>query len=461
MTQPANPGLYVTTPSGGSSPAVIARRPLPYTTIYVDPGDETGNASDANPGTDPAHPIATTAHLNAINFFGVLTADTVAQYLSDDASGTFVDLSTLALGTFNYTVRQTRQVLHNGGTLNAGTTAINPSTNQAQVVHTSDIADFAPLLFTGAGGGNANWTRITDTVTTAGAWLYFGAGSASAETSRAVLPDGTAGALTIGHAYQVTRGGLLALASTAAPVSSGGVLIFEDCAFPAGSAGPFTPGSFNGSVPTFNRCSFLGTLAVSGNFSDCAGADGMQGVLIVSLSAGVLIPNGNTDEMPGTLNISGDTVITGTASAALIIAGTFITQLFVSAGIGAGIQFQRGVGLTIGDGGSITQGFAIGASALIWGQNNSGLGVGVSEGGNGIVPRNPLPTVQGALGQFGFIVEGAPVTVARAVILGAYSEAGGVATRTTTWAHLAASTGAGGFGFAAHNPETSASLIAV
>jgi hypothetical protein len=107
------------------------------------------------------------------------------------------------------------------------------------------------------------------------------------------------------------------------------------------------------------------------------------------------------------------------------------------------------------------------SSSLLWGSGNTGAGIAVAPGGALIVPAavGKIPTVTGAGGDFVFIGQngGANVSVARAWndAVGAYTEAGGAATRATTWAHFAATIGAGGFGFQAHNPATAASLIGV
>ena len=99
---------------------------------------------------------------------------------------------------------------------------------------------------------------------------------------------------------------------------------------------------------------------------------------------------------------------------------------------------------------------------------NGQIGMTVYPGATAIVPGTApnIPTVTGTAGDFGFIPQqgtAGPVTVARAWndAVGAYTEAGGVATRTTTWAHFVASIGAGGFDFQAHNPATSASIVGV
>ena len=72
------------------------------TTIYADPVNVTGNANDANAGTSSGAPIRTTAHLNFLNLLCSLTANSTINYLSDDASGTGLDVSTMNFGAFSF-----------------------------------------------------------------------------------------------------------------------------------------------------------------------------------------------------------------------------------------------------------------------------------------------------------------------------------------------------------------------
>jgi hypothetical protein len=439
--------------------STFARKPLPYTTIYVDPQDESGHASNDNPGTSPSAPIATTVHLNAINFFGNLTANTLIEYLSDDLSGVGVQLSTLDLSSFTLTVRQTRQVLHTGGTLDAGTIAIDPAGNQAQVVHTSDLSSFAPYVVTQLGGAATFAVRIEDTTSTAGAWIVSDATAAAPQCTRAVNPDGTAGVLTSGDGYTLSRGGQLTLSAQPAPLFRGDAsLVFEDCAFTAFSAGCY------GISADAVRCSFLGAVPFGFAMSDCFVQAGLNEVVAgaMSMLAGAMVTTGD-DTWTGSLSLGGDVYITGHG---LEIGGDFFDEVFFvppSLALGAGVQFQDNAdnGVVIYTASSLV--ISTGSQALLWGTGNLAHGLLVFGAQAASVSAATPPIVTGALGDFAFIgpAEVGYVTVARAAVLGAYSEAGSAATRTTTWAHFAASVVSGGFDFGAFCVESGAALVGV
>lgn len=435
--------------------STFERKPLPYTTIYVDPQDASGGASNANPGTNPSLPIATTAHLNVVNFFGVLTANTLIQYLSDDDSGTGVDISTMSLQAFTLTINQTRQTLHTGGTLDAGTIAIDPAANQAQVVHTSDLATFAPYVVTQLGGAAADGVRILDTTTGAGAFVMSAATAGAPQTTRPILADGTAGALTSGDPYTLTRGGHLTLAFQVPALGNPGVVVVNDCAFTAGSSG--VPGA------QYNRCTCAAPLSVGGQFSDCLlqvgiAEDGAS-TGAIDLLAGGLITTG-ADDWSGSFSLEGDVYVTGKGFA---LGGDFFSNVFFvpNSTIGAGVQFQDNE-----DNGIIiyaTTSLVLHTGPtqpLFWGTGNVANGIAIVAG-EAIVSQTVPPIVTGA-NAFAFIQPGGGyLTVGRAAVLGAYSEAGSAATRTTTWAHFAAGVGSGGFDFGAFCVEGGTALVGI
>ncbi len=460
MTQPTVPGLYVSSP-GGVTPATFAYRSLPYTTIYVDPQDESGNASDGNAGTSPSAPIATTAHLNAVNFFGRLTADTLIQYLSDDTSGIGVNIQLLDIGNFTLTVAQTRQVLHTGGTLNAGTVAINPASKQPQIVHTSDLASFAPYVVTQNGGASSFGVRIKDTTTGAGAWIMSAATAAAPKCSRPVLDNGTAAALTIGDPYTLTRGGRLILSFQGPPLGSGGgTVLFQDCAFDTNSAGP---GGLN---VDYVRCSWTSVLVIPGMMTDCFAQADISEAFPGPLAwlAGAIITGGNT-LWSGPFTVTGDTYVTG-AGLPIGNGGVTAFEVYNTAGLGPGVQIHdcTGHGLTI------TSPLAIAtnnnaANPLLWGTGNGGLGVAVDAAAGALtVSSGVVPTLTGTAGDFGFFGPGGVgvVTQARAFDETAGGGAGAYTTlRATTWANFAAAIGGGGFGFQAHSVSAGASVVGV
>jgi len=457
MTQPTVPGLFTTQPGGNVTPATFGFRSLPYTTIYVDPADQTGNASDGNPGTDPSAPIATTAHLNAVNFFGRLTANTLIQYLSDDASGTPVVVEYLDVGDFTLTIAQTRQVLHTGGTLNAGTVAINPAAKQAQIVHTSDLASFAPYVVTQNGGASTYGVRVTDTTTGAGAWIMSAATAAAPKTTRPLL-NGSPGALTIGDGYTLTRGGRLRLALQGPPVFASGSIVIQDCAFDLDSGGP---GGLN---VDYIRCSYVGAIAVGGNLIDCFAQNDMvetfAGPIEMTSGGGLITTGGGV--WTSSCELGGDLYVTGKG---LRIGGDFLASpFFAVGGPGAGVQVQDCSADAIVFYESFSVALATGSSnPLLWGTGNTGVGLVVAAAqGVGVSSQVP-PTVTGTGGDIAFIgpANTGLVQVARAAVNGQYTEAGGPATRATTWANFAAAIGSGGFNFQAHDVESGASLVGI
>jgi hypothetical protein len=339
---------------------------------------------------------------------------------------------------------------------------INPtaaSGGQAQAAHTTDLANWAPFVVSRMGGAAAAAipTRLLDIVTGSSAWVADGASSATGLLTRPTNPDQSAGAVTSGDGYEISRGGILTLAAQGAPESSGGTITFADCAFTATSVGPGATQGFSSQVSFYERCSFLGPLLVGGSFFDCAYVNGWQGNWIATFTAGLGLPNADSDQQTGAINIGGDFYVTGPSS--LNVGGTFVQSIFVFPGIGAGMQLQNVQQVN----GAVT--FLEGATyfsdaALLWGKGNAATGVEVGAGTQ--ISVGPTPSVTGTTGDFEFTGTGATFQVARAWnnTTGAYTEAGGVATRATTWAHLAGTIAGGGFGKQAHCVELGSSLIA-
>jgi hypothetical protein len=445
----------------GGGGGTFARTDLPYTTIYVDPQDETGNASNTNPGTSPSLPIATTAHLNAVNFFGNLTANTTIEYLSEDTSGTGFQISTLDLGPFSLTINMERVSVHAGGTLDAGTVAIDPEGNQAQIVHTSDIATFAPYVVTQLGGAATYPVMVLDTTTLASAFVVSDAAPAAPKCSRALLEDGTIGALTIGDGYTLTRGGQLTLSMQPAPLYAnvaGSSITFNDVAFTANSGGIY------GASPLANRCSFMNvntSWTMTGCFCQAGTFEVVAGPL--SMVGGVLVTTGD-DTWSGSFELGGDVYVTGRG---FQIGGDFFANVFFIApdhAEGEGVQFQdnQDNGLIVYNASSLVIG-AGATQSLFWGTGNVQAGLVVFAGQSAAVASNRPPIVTGLVSDFAFFgPAGADyVMVARAAVLGEYSEAGAPATRATTWSNFAATVGAGGFGFQAHDVESNSALVGI
>lgn len=431
---------------------------LPFTFLAVDPQNSSGHASDANPGT-LLLPIETTDEANR-RLVGRLTGDLTIDYLSDDTSGTGLLVQSLAQGGFNIVVQQTRVVVHARGlgTLDAGTTTINPAAaggGQSQTAHTTDLANWAPFVVTRMGGAAAaaNPTRLLDIVTGSSAWVADGASSATAELTRPTNPDQSAGAVTSGNGYEISRGGILTLAAQVPPESSGGTVTFFDCAFTATSVGPEANQGFSAQTVFYMRCSFLAPLTVGGNFFDCAYVNGWQGNWIASMTAGLHLPDAALDQQTGAVNLSGDLYVTGPSS--LVVGSTFVQSIFLSPGIGAGVQIQNVQQTT----GAILllEGATYFSTGLLWGKGNAARGLEVGAATQ-ISTGSTTPSVTGAAGDFVFSPN---IAVARAWddAAGAYTEAGGPATRATTWANFVATIGAGGFALQAHCVQIGSSLI--
>jgi hypothetical protein len=433
-------------------------------TRYIDPSNVTGGASDSNTGVNPTNsppgtgPILTTVHLNALLYARSLTGNTTITYLSNDVSGVGLLTDTVNRGLFTLNFVGTPQVVHTGGAINAGTTAISPSTNQRQTVHTSDLTTFAPYVLTALGGSATLPTRLVDTTTNSSAWIVSATTPATPSMSRPVSQASfAAGALTIGDPYEIVTGSVLTLAASGeAPNNELGSTSFTNFAFTAASG--------EGPLSVFTRCSFDGSIATGGSLEDCFATNGCVAIGVsLNMDAGVLYAQPLVDEVIGPFNISSDIYITGDS---FVVALDQYANIFLSPGIGAGIQLQD----TTGSGAMRVQvPTQLGPGpGLIWGTGNAEVGILIDGANVGLsVPNTAgsIPTVTGTAGDFGFIGQGnlGLITVARAWddTAGAYTEVGGVATRTTTWAHLVATIGAGGFNNNAHNVATNASVTTV
>lgn len=442
-------------------PSFVQRRPLTFTALYCDPQDVTGHASDSNPGT-LLLPILTTTEVIRRFFFGQLIANSALTYLSDELGTVGLDLSTLALGTFNLDAFGTPPTTHTGGTLNAGTVAINPvaaSGGQRQAVHTTDITDWAPYVTTALGGSSAHPEQIV--TPQAQSWIMSGAGSATASVTRPVDPTvATSPAMSSGQSYITQRKTILPLTSAFAPQSDGGQLSFHDFSFTPGSVGPITFASFapDGVTPVvYNHCCFEGALFVGGLFNDCFCSSGAQGNFIATFVAGAFLPNNDNDQQTGCLNFGGDTYVTGAGS--FTVGGTFYQSVFIfvgALGVGgqSGLQIQDDTGAV---GAFVTDlGGTAFISGLIWGNGNAHTGL-VLNAASSVVLQSATPSVTSTGGlDFGFRRLGATVNVARP-----WDETGDAfaSSRSTTWANFDAAIGAGGFGGQAHDVSSTSTIV--
>jgi hypothetical protein len=460
---PAQAGNVVTdTGSGFASQAfaratLASRFPTAYPNIFIDPTA----GSDANPGTSGS-PIKTTAFLRDRLFMTRLTANTTLQYLSDEVSADGLDYSTVDLAGFSLTISQTPVILHTGGTLNAGTTAINPAAGgggQRQLAHTSDLADFSPYVIAAFGGAASDAVRLVDTAgpnLDTGAWIASTIGHtvATANLVRPVTPGFAVGTLTSGDGYKLTRGGILRLSPMTPPPSSkpGGSVVINDCAFTSDSVGA------NGAI--YHRCSYQSAIQVSGTYIDCYGGSGFfdSGSCGASSYSGGLLNVNPGDSYHSQLFVDSDCYITG--GTLELIDFTYSSMEF-SPGIGSGVQIHdmtdTGGAITMGQ---VAQPVGIGSpNALIWGNGNLGAGINMLAGAVLTVDHLAPPTITGTAGDFAFTNKsGGIITVGRGI-----DDTGSAPVyttlRTTSWSNFAAALGSGGFNFGAHCVDTGAAIV--
>lgn len=441
------------------------------TAFFVDPANSSGLASDANSGLTNTTPILTTLELGRRLFNKDVQVTSVITYMSDDTSGTTIDPTTFSVGITgvgSLTFQGTPQTLHTGGTLNAGTVTINPTAaggGQPQTVHTTDLGDFTPFVFTGNGGSSTHPAYVHDeSGGNAGtlAWVMSQSGG-TAKTTRPEL-SGAAGTLTIGDSYTIKRGSILRLCASDSAAGLGAIT-FNDFAFDSSSIGwrnHLMPGGYK---MNYNRCSFENFMSMGGNCVNCYfGADlsSLSGDMSLLINAGGLILGDGV--YSGQLFLTGDVYFAGALS--LTLGGQYYTNVTVNnSGIGPGIQVHdiTTVPYAVGVFGDGTNASQTGSNGLIWGKGSTGIGLVVVGQGSLLVGAANVPSVTGAGGDFGFQTHAGFVQVARAFnpATGAYTEAGGAATRATTWANFVTSIAGGGFNFQAVAPESGGSVLGI
>lgn len=459
----------------------MVRKLWSFPAFFVDPSNSGGNASDSNGGLTSNTPILTTNEFNKRIFNRQITVDATITYLSDDIAGAQIDLTTVALattGSLNF--KGTPQILHTGGVFNVGTNAINPATQQRQTAHTTDLGSFAPFVFTGLGGGAAIPCLIVDTTNPNldnSAWIV--SGIATANCSRPVSPSLATGGFTVGDGYVIQRGSKISFVAlpTGIPFGNGNFstvpssnsIQFSDFTITADSGAP-TSGAYI-------RCAFLTPIVSSATYLNCFFTNDIIIVAegLTTLAAGVLVTTGNGSNV-GRMNLCSDLYITGTG---LIISASSMTNVYITPSVGA---FILGSGIQVQDTTSASGAIIVNSpanlgagiqgnpiidptQALLWGNGNTGPGIRIDPGVTTQVAAGASvrPTVTGTGGDFVFTGQngGGAISVARAVLNGAYTEAGGAATRATTWSNFATAIGIGGFGFQAHDPDTNAAIIGV
>jgi hypothetical protein len=452
----AGAGIAVSTVSGTSTVALAGvRTPWTITAFFVDPQNSSGHANDSNDGLTDLTPILTTAEFNKRIFLHDVQVDCIVTYLSDDLSDVLADLSTVSIGlnapgSINF--QGTPAVLHTGGTINAGTIAINPAAaggGQRQVLHTSDLSDFTPYVSAALGGPAANPCYAVDTVTGDSAWIVTATVHASPSMSRPATPGNTAGALTIGNGYAIQRGSILGVAQTDVLLGDGAIApTFNDFAFNENSTGII--GS------TCNRCSFLNPILYGTNLSNCYMSNGIQNEYgSILIDAGVLVTT-TGDFCLSETEFQSDLYITSLESAqGIIISPADYSGVFIGPGYGAGIQVQDVPGNGIEVTGTALLGSPYFDGALVWGNGNDGVGIIINPNGSVLVwPSAPnIPTITGTGGDFAFNRNGFPILTGRP-----FDDTSGVygPSAATTWANFA---NAAVFNFQAHYPATNASIV--
>jgi hypothetical protein len=429
---------------GPASATLLQRTAVPGPDIWIDPSNSTGLASDSNNGLTDTTPILTTAHLNAAFLFFRFGPVTI-HYMSDDTSGVSPDWTTFL---DPITFIGTPQVLHTGGTLNVGTIALNSAAGgggQRQTVHTSDLAAFAPFL---PDNTSAKW--IKDTATGGQAWIVSGAGATASVSQPTSAAGSSQGALTIGDAYTIERGPILAVSCLSNTFAQFQGFALSGCI---------------GNVIGFQQCSISARNSFTTTISDCTDCyiNNISGE--VFFDAGVWVV-GNFD-FSSFVQLMNNTYITGLQ----LILGQANIQAIQILGVGnltpgtygAGAQFQDMISaqaINIQRPENLTLlGTLGGSDPLLWGNGNAGVGILVAA--NTIAPKTVPPTVTGATGDFAFEEAAGTVQVARAWIeaTASWTDPGAPPSRATTWANWAAAIGGGGFGFAAQDVSANIALV--
>lgn len=441
-------GVY-TFQNGSWSSIGISLEPLTLTALYIDPSNSSGLASDNNTGATISTPLLTTAYLNQILYARSLTGSTTITYMSDDASGVQLDYTSVYLAGFGLTFQGTPNILHTGGTLNGSTVAIDPSTNQRQLVGTSDVATFHPYIVSALSGAATDACLLVDTTGgNAGTSAWIVSGTSIASMSRPLTTSTTAGTFTSGDSYEIQRGSHLAVTQSMA-VNNPSNISFFDFAFTTNHVG--TEGV------NYTRCSFAGTIESGGSYTNCFMNDVIEFTPIgsVFMVAGVWITTVNGEAICP-ISLTSDVYITG---ATLVIGPIDYANVWIDQDVGTfgGIQVHDMSGFGILVVGSTILGayFNQSSDISVWGSGNARFGIGIGPGATvttSAVPGNILVT--GVLGDFAFLTNfDGYTTSARS-----WDEVGNAynPNAATTWANF---TNTSVFNFQAHDVQTSASIV--
>ena len=458
-------GITVVTATDGRQwlrKAVPVAYANPLTAMFIDFQNAGGHASDENSGTSALLPLLTLAEFNRRvayqEFSNLCTVTLTGDW--NPATDMPLDLSTVryvnnqAGSTSGSFVFKGTPVVSHTGTLTAGTTAINPATQQRQVLADTALAVNGWAAFEGlfcviVGGARAGHSCVV---------VKHIAGGETAYASRPEAFTGTygaAGPMVSGDAYQVQRGSNLGVgcARFLAWESAGyPPVVFQDVTFVSGN-GYFSDMGFSLCV----RCDLRtqGPLMFSTvndlDLENCNVGQLDRVFSLVYMNAGTWSGAGDAQAVlcEGDCYITGPLLVTPNTQD-----GIQSFQVLTGTGSGAQIQDVTGDALTV-------VGTRCKIDALLWGNGNTGAGIRVGAGASVMVPGTESPakvaTVTGA-NDFTFSTpnNGAAATSANpwSTVTNAYA-----APVATTWALFATSVVGGGFAENAHNPQLDAHLL--
>ena len=376
------------------------------TAYFVDPQNESGHASDTNNGLSALSPFLTTERMNEVLFFGQLTGDTTIRYLSDDNPGSFLDFSLLNTSpgdNFSLFVQGTPQVLKTGGTIAAGTLNVDPTTEQTQVVATSDVADWSIYAVDELGGSSPFPVMVHDTTHDVRAWVGEAAAGSTALMGDPKNADFSPGVFTIGDHYELLRGSWIAIRSiSAGPDGIAGAVLRDFTLRPLIQP----PASCS-----YERCGFTSLLPTSAQTSNCFvyGFQVAEPTVADSFLSGGIFLTTLSDLFYSTLVLADDVCVKGQGLviSASAYASVVVTALFSPPSVPIAVQFQK----TTGPAAIIVQSLTFMGSfpsnrtnALLWGTGNA-LGALIHPGTTMLanITAGFVPTVTGAAGDFGFL----------------------------------------------------------
>ena len=461
---PTGTAGYPLTGNGpGVAPTYQAAQLTPFvgTTVYVDPSNVTGFASDSNTGLTannvPAGsgPLLTTAHLNSLMALRYLTEATNINYLSDDNSGTPFTTTSLNFNRFTLNVIGTPQKAVT--TTVVAATAVTPLTNTRQTVQFA-ISPL-PYILTQLGGssGAQGYFFIDRTGGNSGvsAWIVASAGGNTAYCS--IPLDSTFSTISTvspGDTVDICRGSFLNCGYNVYQ-DQGDEVLFQNV----------SDNTSSGSSGFFQRSSVVLSSEFGSLHGFIVGINTTTG--ISEFQFGVYVSTFDTthkqyDTSPS-LQILSSTYVTGYGI--LVGPGGFGELVVTDADSGKGICLSGCTSplaalLINGDVSFAGNGVQL-YTTLAWGSGNTGVGIALGPGASLTVPANATerPLVTGTAGDFGFIPPnsgaGSVVTTARP-----WNEGGGTwgAAATTTWANL---TNAASLNYNAHDVGTNAVVIAL